>query len=209
MVNTVVLVHSNPDNLTLGVRVPRDPKRDRLVNARLIYLAYGLIGVCQASAGFFLYFVIMAEHGWKWNRLPGIRKEWDNRQLNDLEDSYGQEWSYEQRKKLEYTCHSAFFMAIVQVQWTDLINSKTRKVSIFEQGMTNHFLNFGLCFETSLAILLIYTPGTDIALRLYALSPYYWIPALPFTLFIWVFDECRRVFVRRDIDGFVASLTYY
>jgi len=44
-------------------RQPRDPVRDKLVNERLISLAYGQIGMIQASAGFFTYFWIMADNG--------------------------------------------------------------------------------------------------------------------------------------------------
>lgn len=73
-------------------RVPRDPQHDRLVNERLISMAYGQIGMMQASAGFFVYFVIMGENGFLPVRLLGLRKEWDSRAINDLEDSYGQEW---------------------------------------------------------------------------------------------------------------------
>jgi sodium/potassium-transporting ATPase subunit alpha len=43
--------------------------------------------------------------------------------------------TYAQRKKLEYTCHTAFFVAIVVVQWADLIICKTRRLSLFQQGM--------------------------------------------------------------------------
>merc|ERR1712136_403795 len=39
-------------------RQPRDPVRDRLVNERLISLAYGQIGMIQALAGFVNYFII-------------------------------------------------------------------------------------------------------------------------------------------------------
>lgn len=59
---------------------------------RLIGMSYGQIGMMQALAGFFTYMVIMTENGFHGNRLLGIRKEWDCRWLNDLEDSYGQEW---------------------------------------------------------------------------------------------------------------------
>ena len=59
---------------------------------RLISMAYGQIGMIQASAGFFTYFVIMAENGFWPSRLLGLRKEWDSKSINDLEDSYGQEW---------------------------------------------------------------------------------------------------------------------
>jgi sodium/potassium-transporting ATPase subunit alpha len=58
----------------------------------LISMAYGQIGMIQASAGFFTYLVIMADNGFWPSRLLGLRKSWESKTLNDLEDSYGQEW---------------------------------------------------------------------------------------------------------------------
>lgn len=46
----------------------------------------------QALGGFFSYFVIMAENGFLPGHLVGIRLDWDDRSVNDLEDSYGQQW---------------------------------------------------------------------------------------------------------------------
>lgn len=43
--------------------------------------------------------------------------------------------TYEQRKVVEFTCHTAFFVSIVVVQWADLIICKTRRNSVFQQGM--------------------------------------------------------------------------
>ena len=71
-------------------RKPRNPFTDKLVNERLISMAYGQIGMIQASAGFFVYFVIMAENGFWPSKLLGIRRHWDSQAVNDLEDSYGQ-----------------------------------------------------------------------------------------------------------------------
>ena len=121
-------------------------------------MAYGQIGMIQAAGGFFTYFVIMNENGFRSWDLFGIRKDWDNRDNNALEDSYGQQWvsdrqyivgvtgigtysffvpfqTYKQRKIVEFTCHTAFFVSIVVVQWADLIICKTRRLSLFQQGM--------------------------------------------------------------------------
>jgi len=190
-------------------RQPRDPLRDKLVNERLISLAYGQIGMIQASAGFFVYFVIMAENGFMPSRLVGLRRFWDSKAINDLEDSYGQEWGYDQRKSLEYNCHTAYFVSIVIVQWADLIISKTRKNSIFQQGMTNKPLNFGLLFETILAAFLCYCPGLDVALRMRPIRWSWWFPAFPFSLAIWIYDETRRAIMRRNPGGWVEKETYY
>merc|ERR1712158_279111 len=190
-------------------RHPRNPFTDKLVNERLISMAYGQIGMIQASAGFFVYFVIMAENGFRPSHLLGIRRYWDSSAVNDLEDSFGQEWTYRDRKILEYTCHTAFFVSIVVVQWADLIICKTRKNSVFQQGMKNHFMNFGICFETLLAIILSYTPGMDKGLRMYPLKINWWLPAIPFSILIWCYDETRKFLLRRNPGGWIESETYY
>ena len=190
-------------------RKPRNPYTDKLVNERLISMAYGQIGMIQASAGFFTYFVILAENGFLPIDLFGLRRAWDSQAVNDLEDSYGQEWTYKDRKVLEYTCHTAFFVSIVIVQWADLIICKTRKNSVFQQGMSNWFMNFGLIFETLLACFLSYTPGMENGLRMYPLKINWWIPALPFSLLIFCYDECRKFILRRNPGGWLESETYY
>lgn len=190
-------------------RQPRDPLNDKLVNERLIAMAYGQIGMIQATAGFFVYFVIMAENGFLPGYLFGLRRPWDNRDINDLQDSYGQEWTYNQRKILEFTCHTAFFVSIVVVQWADLIICKTRRNSLFTQGMTNWFLNFGLVFETCLAAFLSYTPGMSNGLRMYPLAWQWWFPAMPFSLVIWIYDEIRRYILRRYPGCWLDQETYY
>jgi len=191
-------------------RQPRNPFTDKLVNERLISMAYGQIGMIQASAGFFVYFVIMAENGFLPGKLFGIRRSWDSSAVNDLEDSYGQEWTYADRKILEYTCHTAFFVSIVVVQWADLIICKTRRNSVFQQGMKNHFLNFGLFFETCLAAFLSYTPGMDKGLRMYPLYFNWWVPAIPFSILIFCYDETRKFLLRRQPAGsWIERETYY
>ncbi|XP_070549083.1 sodium/potassium-transporting ATPase subunit alpha-3-like isoform X2 [Ptychodera flava] len=190
-------------------RKPRDPKGDKLVNQRLISMSYGQIGMMQASGGFFTYFIILAENGFLPWFIFGIRADWDNRSLQNLEDAYGSNWTYDQRKILEYTCHTAFFMSIVIVQWADVIICKTRRNSIIHQGMKNHMLNFGLFFETALAAFLSYCPGMDVALRMYPLKFLWWLVPLPFSLVIFIYDECRRYILRHNPGGFVERETYY
>ena len=94
----------------------------------------------------------MGENGFLPSKLFGLRADWDDKDVIDLEDSYGQQWvstycvvdncyycyyeqDYDQRKQLEYTCHTGFFVTIVIVQWADLLICKTRINSLFQQGM--------------------------------------------------------------------------
>jgi sodium/potassium-transporting ATPase subunit alpha len=209
MVPAISMAYEGPES-DIMKRQPRNPFTDKLVNERLISMAYGQIGMIQASAGFFVYFVILSENGFLPERLFGLRRSWDSLGINDLKDSYGQEWTYFERKKLEYTCHTAFFVSIVIVQWTDLIICKTRRLSVVQQGMKNWFLNFGLCFETCLAAVLSYTPGMDKGLRMYPLKINWWLPALPFSAAILIYDECRKFTLRSLPPGsWIERETYY
>jgi len=127
----------------------------------LIATCYGQIGIVQACGGFFNYFTVMTLYGfYPWD-LVGLRHLWDQRDKNDVIDSFGQEWvqfkliffcnliktsrllanvfylqSYLARKRLEWTSQTSFFVAIVIVQWADLIICKTRRNSILDQKMT-------------------------------------------------------------------------
>ncbi|KAL1460635.1 hypothetical protein WDU94_012600 [Cyamophila willieti] len=208
MMPAISLAYEAPES-DIMKRQPRDPYRDNLVNHRLISMAYGQIGMIQAAAGFFVYFVIMAENGFLPGKLFGIRKQWDSKAINDLTDSYGQEWTYRDRKALEFTCHTAFFVSIVVVQWADLIVCKTRRNSLFHQGMRNWALNFGLVFETALAAFLSYTPGMDKGLRMYPLKFTWWLPPLPFMVSIFIYDEVRKFYLRRNPGGWLEQETYY
>ena len=90
-------------------RQPRDPQHDKLVNHRLIGMAYGQVGMIQACGGFFTYFVILAENGFWPSRLLGIREEWDSKSINDLQDSYGQEWVSCRELSVVSDCLKSFF----------------------------------------------------------------------------------------------------
>ena len=177
-------------------RPPRNPYTDKLVGFQLISHTYGQKGPLEAAGGFFVYAVIMAENGFLPGRLIGLRKYWDAISINDLEDSYGQEWSYRDRKLLEYTCHTSFFVSIVIVQWANLLICKTRRLSLFTQGMSNWVLNFALVFETVLAAFLSYTPGMDKGLNMYPLKGNWWVPAMPFTLLLLSYEEIRKLIIR-------------
>ncbi|XP_049820782.1 sodium/potassium-transporting ATPase subunit alpha isoform X3 [Aethina tumida] len=190
------------------LRPPRNPKKDKLVTRKLYFLAYGHIGMIEALCGFFIYFAIMAENGFLPSKLIGLREQWDSEHINDLMDSYGQEWSYEHRKELEYTCYTAFMISVVVTQWADLIICKTRFNSILKQGMGNMVLNASLVTETIVACMLSYLPKMYY-LKFYPVKFVWWCYSLPFAIFIIIFDEFRKWCIRKNETGFYRKETYY
>lgn len=49
-------------------------------------------GAIQSFAGFADYFTAMAQEGWFPLLCVGLRPQWEDHHLQDLQDSYGQEW---------------------------------------------------------------------------------------------------------------------
>ena len=68
-------------------------------------------------------------------------------------------------------------------------------------------LNCGLIFETLLAVCLSYAPGLNTALRLRPLNATWWFTGMPFSLAIFIFDETRRYFLRRQPGGRIQFLS--
>lgn len=62
MIPAISFAYENPE-LDIMERQPRNSKRDHLVNSKLISFAYLQIGVIQASAGMYTYFLVLNDFG--------------------------------------------------------------------------------------------------------------------------------------------------
>ena len=113
-----------------------------------------------------------------------------------------------QSSALEYA-QCAYFISIIIVQWADLLICKTRKLSLFQQGLQNDFMNFGLLFETVLGATLVYTPPLNTVFGTRPLHILHWFPAVPWSMFIFTYDEMRKAIMRQNPDGWLNSYTYW
>jgi len=190
----------------------RPPRRkdDNLVTARLISFSYFQIGMVQALAGFYVYMVVFYTEGIPPAELP------NHGQLAGYFPLVGSDGGFafggfsvsENRVQLQ-KAQSAFWVSIVIVQWADILICKTRRLSLFEQGMKNDQLNFGLFFETALAVCLIYLPGVSTVFGIQKLRFIYWLPAFPFAILILMYDELRKWLLRNYEDGWLDRKTYW
>uniref|UniRef100_T1J6N4 Sodium/potassium-transporting ATPase subunit alpha n=1 Tax=Strigamia maritima TaxID=126957 RepID=T1J6N4_STRMM len=190
------------------LRKPRNPRTENLVNVRLVCRSYAQIGPMEALAGFYTYFVVMGQNGFWPLKLFGLRSAWESAAINDLEDSYRQEWTYDQRKTLEFTCQTSFFVSVVITQLANIIVNKVRRKSVFQQGLGNHVMSFGMLFELLLAAFLSYTPGMA-NIHMEPLKFMWWFPAIPFSILIFILDELRRLTMKKFPRGFIFRETYF
>lgn len=77
IVPAVSLSYEPAEGDIMAIR-PRDAKRDRLVDKRLLIRAYAYIGVLASIAAYVGYFVTMYLHGYTPAMLWQSRKEWED-----------------------------------------------------------------------------------------------------------------------------------
>jgi hypothetical protein len=105
--------------------------------------------------------------------------------------------------------NSAYFISIIVVQWADLMICKTRIRSLFEQGMTNTFMNYSLFFETILGAFLVYVPVANTVCGTRPLRFSWWTAGVPFSLAIYMYDEFRKGWIRKNDKGWIHRNTYW
>ncbi|NXY89078.1 ATP4A ATPase, partial [Alcedo cyanopectus] len=188
---------------------PRNPRRDRLGGGRCRPLGVHPpppphplppppAGAIQSFAGFTDYFVAMAQEGW-WPLLClGLRPQWEDPHQQELQDSYGQQWTFSQRHYQQYTCYTVFFISIEMCQIADVLIRKTRRLSLFQQGLCrNRILVVAIVFQVSIGCFLCYCPGMANVFNFMPIRFQWWLVPMPFGLLIVVYDEIRKLGVRR------------
>ncbi|XP_031762229.1 potassium-transporting ATPase alpha chain 1 [Xenopus tropicalis] len=189
---------------------PRNPRRDRLVNEALAVYSYFQVGIIQSFAGFVDYFTVMAQEGWFPAYVLGLRSHWENQHLQDLEDSYGQQWTFSQRLYQQYNCYTVFFISIEVCQIADVLIRKTRRLSVFQQGFfRNKVLVIAIVFQLCLGNFLCYCPGMPNVFNFMPIRFQWWLVPVPFGILIFVYDEIRKLGVRRNPGSWYDKELYY
>nr|XP_023395589.1 potassium-transporting ATPase alpha chain 1 [Loxodonta africana] len=193
---SVSLAYEKAESDIMHLR-PRNPKRDRLVNEPLAAYSYFQIGAIQSFAGFTDYFTAMAQEGWFPLLCVGLRPQWEDHHLQDLQDSYGQEWTFGQRLYQQYTCYTVFFISIEVCQIADVLIRKTRRLSAFQQGFfRNRILVIAIVFQVCIGCFLCYCPGMPNIFNFMPIRYQWWLVPLPYGILIFVYDELRKLGVR-------------
>uniref|UniRef100_A0A4W5L8B2 Sodium/potassium-transporting ATPase subunit alpha n=1 Tax=Hucho hucho TaxID=62062 RepID=A0A4W5L8B2_9TELE len=170
---------------------PRNPRKDRLVNESLAAYSYFQIGAIQSFAGFTDYFTAMAQEGWYPLLCVGLRSHWEDVHLQDLQDSYGQEW----------------WVSVIEIcQIADVLIRKTRRLSIFQQGFFRS-VDVDSMEQMSLTpYIQSYTPCYVSFMKGWG---QWWFVPIPYGILIFVYDEIRKLGVRRHPGSWWDQELYY
>lgn len=105
---------------------------------------------------------------------------------------------------------TAYFAAVVMNKMIAALCSKTRKLSLMQQGiMSNRFMLFGFAFETVLVLLISYVPPLNTVFSTGPLYGTHWLMGIPWFFLCFAYDETRKWWMRRNPGGWVERVTYW
>jgi calcium-translocating P-type ATPase len=173
--------------LALGVEKPhpkimhRPPRSrgQRLLNWPLLLRSYLFLGMIEALAAMSAYFFALIRSGWV----------------------FGQ--SLATNDPLYRQATSACLLTIVIVQMVNVFLCRDERSSVFRQNpLANLLIPVGIVVETSLILLIIYTPAGNSIFGTMPLAPSVWLFALPFAAVMLAAEEGRKWLLRRWITRF-------
>lgn len=104
---------------------------------------------------------------------------------------------------------TAYFAGVVMARTADLLICKTRKESLFTQGIRNRVLNIAFFTMILIVCLLSYVPPLRIVWNTRPMPVLYLFIGVPFAMFIFVYDELRKAVIRAHPKGWVYRNTYW
>ncbi|KAJ5432128.1 uncharacterized protein N7458_011284 [Penicillium daleae] len=197
----VALAYEAPEADVL-YRPPRHPKNTRLVDWKLIFHSYGVIGMIETVCSFSMAFWYLQRNGipfsdlwFKFGEIPsGVDVDYYNARVNEAS--------------------SIYFITLVIMQWFNLMAVRTRHLSIFQhppafnKDTQNLYLFPAIVFALGIAVIWLYIPSLQTVLNTSGIpAEHYFLPAA-LGLGLLCLDEARKAAVRRWPKGFFAKMAW-
>jgi sodium/potassium-transporting ATPase subunit alpha len=116
----ITLAYEKPE-ADLLLRPPRNPRKDRLVDTKLIFHAYFLVGMLECFLSFTMAFWYMERKGVPFTAL------W--LKFGKLDPMYDSDYV----TQVTNEASSVYFVTLVIMQLFNLLATRTRRLSIFQQ----------------------------------------------------------------------------
>ncbi|GAM86309.1 hypothetical protein ANO11243_043210 [Dothideomycetidae sp. 11243] len=178
-------------------RAPRNAKKDRLVNWKLMLQAYGFFGLLETILSFTMSY-------WYCQR-KGLR-------FSDQWFGFGKTPSNltsEEQSSILNTASSIYFVNLVVMQWFTLLAIRTRRLSLFQHPVwRNWYLVPAIAFALVMAIFFLYVPKFHAVLGTSTVPVEHWFLPMAFGLAILLLDEGRKFGVRKWPKSLLARAAW-
>ncbi|KAL7276120.1 hypothetical protein RUND412_000910 [Rhizina undulata] len=197
----ITLAFEKPESDIL-LRAPRNIKKDHLVDAKLLGHSYGFIGVLECTCSMAMSFWYIQRKG-----VP----------FSALWLKYG---TLDPRYDADYVNHvinegsSIYFVTLVVMQMFNLMATRTRRLSIFQQPPAfnkqtqNLFIFPAMLFALAVVFFFCYVPFFQRILNSTSIPVEHFFLPVAFGFCVLILDDARKACVRRWPKGFLASIAW-
>ncbi|KAM5468777.1 hypothetical protein MauCBS54593_004772 [Microsporum audouinii] len=198
---SITLSYEQPE-MDVLLRPPRNQKTDRLVNSRFILHAYGFIGVYECLLSFIMAFWYMSRRGIPFSAM--LLK------FGKMDPQYDPSYVTEISNKAS----SIYFVNLVILQFFNLLATRTRRLSIFQQPpifnkqTQNPLLFVAMLFSLMIIFIFCYIPGVQNTVATATVPVEHFFLPIAFGLGLLLLDETRKYFVRKYPKGLLARLAW-
>jgi sodium/potassium-transporting ATPase subunit alpha len=197
----ITLAYEKPE-ADLMLRPPRNPRKDRLVNTRLIFHAYFFVGLIQCFCAFSMAFWYMETQGVPFSAM------W--LKYGNYDPPYTADFVNEKAN----VASSIYFVTLVVMQLFNLLATRTRRLSLFQQPPlfnkeTQNWLLFpAMVFAIVMVFIFCYIPGLQNTIDTRQVPVEHWFLPAAFGFGLLMLDEARKYCVRKWPQGLLARLAW-
>ena len=196
------IVHEQPESDLLK-RKPRNVKKDRLADWKLLFHAYFYVGMPLTA--------ISCAMGFWWMQRQGIP-------FSDMWLRYGggtiQTTRPEFFNEILYQANAVYFFNLVIQQWFNLLGWRTQRLSLFQQSPVgnkktqNLYMFPAMAFSLLLAIFLSYIPGLQHVFLTRGIAAEHFFLPMAFGAGMLLLEEGRKYLVRTYPRGILAKMAW-
>ncbi len=196
-----VLAYEKPEADVL-LRKPRNVKKDKLVDWRLLFHAYIFLGVQETVCSFAMAYWYCQRKGVHFSAL------WLGYGV------YPPDYNVIYVKQVLTEASSIYFANLVIMQWFNLFATRTRRLSVFQQppafnkATQNLYLFPAIFFALVVIFIFLYIPGLSSAINSSKIPVEYFFFPIAFGFWILLADEARKWCVRKYPKGWVAWIAW-
>jgi sodium/potassium-transporting ATPase subunit alpha len=176
-------------------RPPRNAKKDRLVDYKLILQAYGFVGLTETLTSFAMAYWYAQRQGLHFSML------WFS--FTSSPDGFDADRAI----AILNTASSIYFVNLVVMQWFNLFALRTRRLSVLQHSF-NWYLLPAIVFALIIAIIFLYVPKFHTVLGTSTVPVEYWFLPMGFGMGLLLLDEGRKFVVRNYPRSFIAKIAW-
>ncbi|PSN70416.1 calcium ATPase [Corynespora cassiicola Philippines] len=197
----ITLAYEKPEADVL-TRPPRNPRKDRLVDTKLIFHAYFCVGLLQCFLSFTMAFWYMERRGIPftamWLKFGNMDPQYDPDYVTSVTNE----------------ASSIYFVTLVVMQLFNLLATRTRRLSLFQQPPifnkeTQNLLLFpAMVFAIVIVFIFCYIPDLQRTIATTQVPVEHWFLPAAFGMGLLILDEARKWAVRLWPHGIFAKIAW-